>query len=240
MTVLPSMNCNLVCERKNLFSHLRMPTIQFSGPPSSSSSPLSHLPMLLIILNNSSHPVLVRVSSSCIKIFFFFWPPCMACGILVPWPGIEPEPTTVKVRSLVQWTAGEFPVPRTFLSIWILTSTRLEFMWCAGMLSFFSHCSWSRPPLPPPPTAFDFKNLYLLSIFDIFWIFFFELNYNLHTRKAQTLGIQLDEHFLMYKPTLTVSQIRAWNTSIIQKVLPCPSPVGTPSLRGKHCSDFYH
>ena len=164
------------------------------------------------------------------------WGFFLACGILVPWPGIEPEPTAVKVRSLVQWTAREFPVPRMFLSFWILKSTKLGFMRCAGMLSFFSHFSWSRPPLPQPPTAFDFKNLYLLSIF----LTYFELNYNLHTRKAQTLGIQLDERFLMYKPTLTVSQIRTWNTSIIQKVLSCPSPVGTPFLRGKHHSDFYH
>lgn len=137
----------------------------------SSSSPLSHLPVLPIILNNSSHPILVRVSSSCIKIFFFLatlyglWD---LSSLTRNWTWAH----TVKVRSLVQWPAGELPVPRPFLSFWILTSTKLGFMRCTGMLSFFSHCSWSRPPLPPPPTAFDFKNLYLLSIFDIFWIFF--------------------------------------------------------------------
>ena len=30
------------------------------------------------------------------SIFFFFWPPHLACRILVPQPGIEPEPPAVK------------------------------------------------------------------------------------------------------------------------------------------------
>ena len=33
----------------------------------------------------------------------------MACGILVPGPGIESGPTAVKVPSLNHWTAREFP-----------------------------------------------------------------------------------------------------------------------------------
>ena len=32
-------------------------------------------------------------------IFFFFWPPCLACGILVPRPGIEPTPPAVEART---------------------------------------------------------------------------------------------------------------------------------------------
>ena len=28
--------------------------------------------------------------------FFFFWPHRTVCGILVPWPGIEPGPQAVK------------------------------------------------------------------------------------------------------------------------------------------------
>ena len=31
--------------------------------------------------------------------FFFFWPHCMGCAILVPPPGIEPRPSAVKARS---------------------------------------------------------------------------------------------------------------------------------------------
>ena len=33
----------------------------------------------------------------------------MACGILVPQPGIEPVPPAVEARSLNHWTAREVP-----------------------------------------------------------------------------------------------------------------------------------
>ena len=39
-----------------------------------------------------------------ILIFFFFWPRCMACGILAPWSGIEPASPAVGVCSLNHWT----------------------------------------------------------------------------------------------------------------------------------------
>lgn len=32
------------------------------------------------------------------------------CGILVPWPGIEPGPSAVKAESLNHWTIREFPI----------------------------------------------------------------------------------------------------------------------------------
>ena len=41
--------------------------------------------------------------------FFFFWPHCTACGILVPQPGIEPGSLAVKARSPTHWTAREVP-----------------------------------------------------------------------------------------------------------------------------------
>ena len=40
---------------------------------------------------------------------FFFWLCHVACGILVPWPGIEPWPTAVKVLSLNHWIVREVP-----------------------------------------------------------------------------------------------------------------------------------
>ena len=43
-------------------------------------------------------------------ILFYFWPHCTACGILVPWPGIEPMPSVVKVLSPYHWTTREFPI----------------------------------------------------------------------------------------------------------------------------------
>ena len=33
-----------------------------------------------------------------------------ACGILVPWPGIEPGPSAVKAESLNHWTIRQFPI----------------------------------------------------------------------------------------------------------------------------------
>ena len=40
--------------------------------------------------------------------FFFFWLHHVACGILVPQPGIEPVPPAAEARSLNHWTAREF------------------------------------------------------------------------------------------------------------------------------------
>ena len=41
--------------------------------------------------------------------FFFFWPQWVACGILLPWPGIKPLPSAVKAQSSNHWTDSEFP-----------------------------------------------------------------------------------------------------------------------------------
>ena len=41
---------------------------------------------------------------------FFFGPRRMACGILVPQPGIEPGPSAVKAWSPNHWTTREFPI----------------------------------------------------------------------------------------------------------------------------------
>ena len=42
--------------------------------------------------------------------------PCRACGILVPWPGIEPKPLAVKAQSLNHRTTREFPHRHMFWS----------------------------------------------------------------------------------------------------------------------------
>ena len=39
----------------------------------------------------------------------------MACGILVPWPGIEPGPSAVKAQSPSHWSAREFPTICLFI-----------------------------------------------------------------------------------------------------------------------------
>ena len=35
---------------------------------------------------------------------------CKACGILVPWPGIDPMPPAVEAWNLNHWTAREVPI----------------------------------------------------------------------------------------------------------------------------------
>ena len=47
--------------------------------------------------------------------FFFFRLYRRACGILVPWSGIEPSPSAIKAQSLNHWTPGEFP--HSFLNL---------------------------------------------------------------------------------------------------------------------------
>ena len=42
-------------------------------------------------------------------LFLFFWPHHVACGILVPRPGIEPGPSSVKAQNPNHWTTREFP-----------------------------------------------------------------------------------------------------------------------------------
>ena len=43
------------------------------------------------------------------KAQLLFWPCHVTCGVLVPWPGIEPIPQAVKVQSTNHWTARKFP-----------------------------------------------------------------------------------------------------------------------------------
>ena len=40
---------------------------------------------------------------------YLFWLSGVACGILVPWPGIEPGPPAVEVQNPNLWTHQEFP-----------------------------------------------------------------------------------------------------------------------------------
>ena len=47
-----------------------------------------------------------------VGLFFFsvfFWPHCMACGVLVPPPGIKPAPPALEAQNLNHWTAREVP-----------------------------------------------------------------------------------------------------------------------------------
>ena len=39
-------------------------------------------------------------------VYWFFWPPCVACRMLVPQPVIEPGLSAVKAQSSNHWTTG--------------------------------------------------------------------------------------------------------------------------------------
>ena len=43
-------------------------------------------------------------------LFLFFWLCCVACGILIPHPGIGPVPPTAEAWSLNHWTTREVPI----------------------------------------------------------------------------------------------------------------------------------
>ena len=51
----------------------------------------------------------VHCSLYCVEAFFF-WPYHVACGILIPGPGIQPRSPAVKAQSHTQWTTMEFPL----------------------------------------------------------------------------------------------------------------------------------
>ena len=55
-----------------------------------------------------------RETCGCFFLSFscFFWPRCVACGILVPRPGIEPLPPALGAQSPNHWTAREVPKER--------------------------------------------------------------------------------------------------------------------------------
>ena len=45
----------------------------------------------------------------------FFWLYRVACGVLVPQPGIEPRPLAVKAWSSTYWTTSGFPIFNVFI-----------------------------------------------------------------------------------------------------------------------------
>ena len=55
----------------------------------------------------------VKCTGQRIKIWAFFWSHVAlsgaACEILVPWSGVKPAPSAMKVQSPNHWTTGEFP-----------------------------------------------------------------------------------------------------------------------------------
>ena len=76
-------------------------TVILSKGPAAPSQP-APLPLKQMFLDMHLFFVVVVV-------FGFFWPCRVACGILVPRPGIELGPSAVKTQSPNHWTSREFP-----------------------------------------------------------------------------------------------------------------------------------
>ena len=97
----------------------------------------------------SAYPIFIQMqsrymysSTSCFSFFFFFififsfWPCLMACGILVPRPGIEPGPLAVKVWSPNHWTTREFLQVAFHLITWLSFYIMLFVCPCLYILIF--------------------------------------------------------------------------------------------------------
>ena len=71
----------------------------------------------------------------------------MACGILVPRPGTEPGPSSVKAWSPNQWTAREFPRM-------VLICSKTSVVWRRERL-VLPHAQFKRSPGPVPIELVD-------------------------------------------------------------------------------------
>ena len=100
---------------------------------------------------------------------FFFFNGCTACGILVPWPRIEPVPTAVETQSPNPWTARKS-------SAMIINTLRIPVLGVAGYQRGISASHTSLKPnswglwLFFANRVIGFRSLYLLFLPEIFCI----------------------------------------------------------------------
>ena len=80
----------------------------------------------------SAHP-----ASSCL---FFFWLHQEACGILVPWPGVEPGPSAVEGAVLTSGLPGNSP-QGTFLLAKLICSVSAKYAAAIPVFQCFTFCS---------------------------------------------------------------------------------------------------
>ena len=60
------------------------------------------------------------------EIFFLFWPWHVACGILVPWSGIEPTRLALEAQSLNCWTTRVVPLSLSLFETLFLVSSHSQ------------------------------------------------------------------------------------------------------------------
>ena len=93
---------------ERVFSNTTVQKHQFFGTQLSSQSN-SHIHIRYIngAQLTSSYDVVSMKHIICSVMIFFFWSCHVACGILVPSPGIELMPSSLEVQSLNHWTTRE-------------------------------------------------------------------------------------------------------------------------------------
>ena len=71
---------------------------------------------------------------------FFFWLHQEACGILVPWPGVEPGPSAMEGAGLTSGLPGNSP-QGTFLPAKLICSEFAEYAVAISIFQCFTFCS---------------------------------------------------------------------------------------------------
>ena len=84
--------------------------------PMSESQIPPTLPMCTLFHILNLHPHSTLTDRKCPEGQGELWLAFLACRILVPWPGVSPEPPALQVRSLNHLTAREEPSPEDFLN----------------------------------------------------------------------------------------------------------------------------
>ena len=113
---------------------------------------------------------------------FFFWPCLVACGILVPWSGMEPMVLAFGARNLNHWTTGEIPkqilmciyflllckahvVPFKHSKIWGTFYFCLQMVKLSRQTWFLTQCLFEiASNVSPQATLFSSLSLSILSV----------------------------------------------------------------------------
>ena len=87
---------------------------------------------------------------------------CAACGILVPWPGMESLPPAVEVGNLNYWTAREIPMHNP-LSLGPMRSMMMTEVGKHGRVYQAEHGSSWQPPNTPTTAGSNNSFLVILT-----------------------------------------------------------------------------
>ena len=108
-------NCQTISQSSCCIFHSHFQCIKF---------PLFPLPCQHLLSDFLIQAIILGVKWYLTVIFFFriFWLHCTACGILVPWLGIELLPPAVEAQSLNHWTTTRVPLTEIFTGIYLITN----------------------------------------------------------------------------------------------------------------------